>query len=59
MKIGLVKEGFAVCDSDVSSTVHKTALKLKDKGAAVEEVSIPIHDDGKYNPTIHNNAILL
>ena len=45
-KVGLVTEGFDLSDDDVSDVVRASAMKLKEKGATVEEVSIPIHIDG-------------
>lgn len=47
MKIGLLKEGFLGSEPDVEATVKKAAEKLIAWGAIVEEVSIPIHSDGK------------
>ena len=46
-KIGLVKEGFAVCEKDVISVVKSATNKLTEAGAIVEEISIPMHADGK------------
>ena len=45
MRIGLVSEGFATVDSDpaVSARVRASALRLRDSGAVVEDVSIPLH----------------
>ena len=45
-KIGLVKEGFAICDEDVQNIVKAAAYQLKEAGAEVEEVSIPLHAHG-------------
>ena len=48
MKIGLLQEGFAICETDVSELVHKAAAdKLSLAGAVVEDVSVPMHKDGK------------
>ncbi|KAL5005372.1 hypothetical protein ScPMuIL_018828 [Solemya velum] len=46
-KIGLVKEGFIDCDNDVVSLVKEAAKSLTEAGAVVEEVSIPLHSDGR------------
>ena len=46
-KIGLVKEGFAVCEKDVISIVKSATNKFTEAGAVVEEISIPMHADGK------------
>lgn len=45
-KIGLVKEGFEVCDSDVQATVRKAAELFWKAGAQVDDVSIPMHKHG-------------
>ena len=47
-KIGLVKEGFDTCDEDVVSIVKIAANKMRYVGAAVEDVSIPLHADGMW-----------
>lgn len=51
-RIGLVKEGFAICDEDVQNVVRAAANKLKEAGAEVEEVSVPLHAHGQriWNP---------
>ena len=46
-KVGLVKEGFAVCDEDVQTIVRAAAFELRQTGADVEEISIPLHAHGK------------
>jgi amidase len=48
MKIGVVKQGFGRANSekDVDASVKDAAKRLKKLGAEVEEVSIPMHDDG-------------
>lgn len=45
MRIGLVKEGFQQpgAEQAVSDKVHEAAKRLRDLGAKVEEVSIPMH----------------
>ncbi len=47
--MGVVSEGFEVCESDVVGTVRAAieALKVSGRFAAVEEISIPMHKDGK------------
>ncbi|KAK3103297.1 hypothetical protein FSP39_018300, partial [Pinctada imbricata] len=45
-KIAVLKEGFEGADDDVCRVVEETISKLRAKGAVVEEVSIPIHNDG-------------
>ena len=47
MKIGLLKEGFDVCDEEVSAAVRNVALRLTEAGASVEDITIPVHKDGK------------
>lgn len=49
MKIALLKEGFENCEPEVESLVRDAAGKLSQKGAIVEEVSIPMHKDSKYS----------
>ena len=46
-KIALVKEGFEDAEEDVARIVREAAHRLTEKGATVEEVSVPIHKDGK------------
>ena len=43
-----MKEGFAICDEDVQTIVRAAAYKLRQAGAEVEEISIPLHAHGKY-----------
>ncbi|KAF9058472.1 amidase signature enzyme [Rhodocollybia butyracea] len=51
-RIGLVKEGFEICDKGglndprVGTKVREAALKWEQLGATVEEVSIPMHTFG-------------
>ena len=46
-KIGLVREGFDGCEEDVARIVKEAANKLTQRGATVDEVSVPIHNDSK------------
>jgi amidase len=48
LRIGIVSEGFGRPESerDVDQKVRKSAEKFRDLGAAVEEISIPMHRDG-------------
>lgn len=46
-RVGLVKEGFEICEQDVNDIVRGAANMLKGVGATVEEVSIPAHKDGE------------
>ena len=46
-KIGLVTEGFDGCEQDVVTIVKTAAEKLTKVGATVEEVSVPMHKDGR------------
>jgi len=48
LKIALVKEGFGRAESEavVDKKVKKAVQRLKAQGAAVDEVSIPMHIDG-------------
>ena len=52
-KIGLVKEGFDVCEKDVISIVKSATNKFTEAGAIVEEISIPMHADGKSTNILH------
>ena len=50
MRVGILKEGFGLEDSeaDVDKMVREAAGQLGTEcGAVVEEVSIPMHSDGK------------
>ena len=47
VKVGVLKEGFDGCEDDVSILVKKATKDLKKTGATVEEVSVPLHADGK------------
>ena len=50
MRVGLVKEGFGPgFEADVNELVRKSANRLTEKGAVVEEVSIPWHLYGTLN----------
>jgi amidase len=55
MRIGLVKEGFGHPESepDVDDKVREGARRLRELGAVVEEVSVPIHAVGRdiWTPT--------
>ncbi|XP_028403581.1 uncharacterized protein LOC114526246 [Dendronephthya gigantea] len=46
IRVGLVKEGFDISEKDVNDLVRKSAERLSEKGAVVEDVSIPWHLDG-------------
>ncbi|CAH1792136.1 unnamed protein product [Owenia fusiformis] len=46
-KIGILKEGFVGRDQDVDDLVREAAMKLKTVGAIVEDVSIPMHEEGE------------
>ncbi len=48
MKIGLLTEGFDLCEADVSSFVRKAADTLTQAGVILKECSIPMHRDGEY-----------
>ena len=50
LKIGILKEGFGleISEPDVDKMVKEAAGQLSSKcGTVVEEVSIPMHSDGK------------
>ncbi|CAB4007577.1 Amidase [Paramuricea clavata] len=59
LRVGLLKEGFDPSfETDVNDLVRKSAARLSEKDAVVEEVSIPWHLDGRYiNFLIHNVCI--
>jgi amidase len=48
LRIGVVKEGFghANSEADVDASVRNAAEKLRELGATVDEISIPMHLDG-------------
>jgi amidase len=48
LRVGIVKEGFgwSVSEPDVDKMVRDAAQKLKQVGATVSDVSIPMHRDG-------------
>ncbi|XP_028403580.1 uncharacterized protein LOC114526245 [Dendronephthya gigantea] len=48
VRVGLVNEGFDVSEKDVNDLVRKSAERLREKGAVVEDVSIPWHSDGHH-----------
>ncbi|XP_067683833.1 amidase-like [Haliotis asinina] len=55
-KIGVLKEGFDVCtEPDVVEIVRREVDRLKEAGAEVEEVSLPIHLDG---PVIWHSVLM-
>lgn len=45
-KIAVLKEGFEGVEDDVSRVVKATISKLQAEGAVVEDVSVPLHNDG-------------
>ncbi|XP_052678957.1 amidase-like isoform X1 [Crassostrea angulata] len=45
-KIGLLTEGFIGVEEDLAGIVRQAALTLKEAGAEVSDVSLPIHSDG-------------
>ncbi|KAJ8302071.1 hypothetical protein KUTeg_021058 [Tegillarca granosa] len=45
-KIAVLKEGFYDCDPCIAECVRNAVSKLKQAGATVDEVSIPLHHDG-------------
>lgn len=62
MKIGILKEGFGLpfSEPDVDAIVKDAAGKLASVGGAtVEEVSIPMHSDGNFKPSLSIASILL
>mmetsp|Transcript_20057 Transcript_20057/g.56364 ORF Transcript_20057/g.56364 Transcript_20057/m.56364 type:complete len:526 (+) Transcript_20057:80-1657(+) len=53
LRVGVLQEGFGVGGPDgladgVDDLVRAAVLKLGDKGAVVEEVSVPLHKDGPH-----------
>ena len=46
-RVGVVKEGFNGCEDDVVKVVRNAIDMMAKAGAIVEEVSIPMHLDGK------------
>lgn len=59
-RIGLVKEGFDLSEEATAQVVRQAALSLQTVGAKVEDVSIPMHNDGKCwrqgRRRLHSNA---
>ena len=47
MKVGLLKEGFIGKQQEVDDMVCSAIYLLKDAGATVEEVSVPLHSLGE------------
>ncbi|XP_013418800.1 uncharacterized protein LOC106179629 [Lingula anatina] len=47
MKVGMIKEGFAKCDSVVESTIRCAMQNFEEAGATVEETSIGMHITGE------------
>ncbi|CAH1801050.1 unnamed protein product [Owenia fusiformis] len=45
LKVGFLKEGFEGCESDVEQVVKTTADMLRNAGATVEDISLPMHKD--------------
>lgn len=45
-KIGLLMEGFTGVEEDVANQVRAAANRLKEAGAIVKEISVPMHEDG-------------
>jgi amidase len=50
IKVGILQEGFdwAISEPDVDQLVRTAAYRLKDAGAIVEKISIPLHRDGAH-----------
>jgi len=49
VRVGILKEGFGwdrVSEPDVDRLVRESAMRLREAGATVVEVSIPVHRDG-------------
>ncbi|XP_061179044.1 amidase-like [Saccostrea echinata] len=45
-KVAILKEGFEGAEEDVAKIVSEAAYRLREAGAEVTEVSLPIHKDG-------------
>lgn len=45
-KIAVLSEGFDLCDQNVQDVVYKAIDELKQVGACVDHVSIPLHTEG-------------
>lgn len=46
-RVGLVKEGFESSHPDTARVVRQAALTMREIGATVEDVSVPMHTDGE------------
>ena len=46
--IGLLKEGFEGVEEDYALIVRKAAERLRETGATVKDVSVPLHKDGSF-----------
>jgi amidase len=57
MRFGLVREGFGTpgAEADVDAMVRAAALRLREAGATVEEISVPMHAQG---PSIMFTSIM-
>ena len=47
LKVGVLQEGFEMCEPDVAAIVHAAAKTLSKGGAQVEDISVPMHRDGQ------------
>ena len=47
MKIGVLQEGFEKTESHIKSVIDRALKALKNRGADVQNVSIPMHKDGE------------
>lgn len=45
MRVGIIKEALPGCSNEVKEAFEKTITKLKEKGAIIEEVSLPLTFD--------------
>ena len=47
-RVGVLKEGFEECEDDIIKIVKEATEKFTQAGAVVEEVSIPMHNNGRH-----------
>ena len=57
--IGLLKEGFEGVERDYALIVRKAAERLRETGATVKDVSVPLHKDGSFHSQFLSHCMSL